>query len=41
MLELEDDIYIELAKYLMFSENKNRVSIDKKLDDLGLQFRKN
>ena len=38
---LEDAIYIELAEYLMFSENKNRVSIDKKLDDLGLQFRKN
>ena len=38
---LEDAIYIELAEYLMFSENKNRISIDKKLDDLGLQFRKN
>ena len=38
---LEDSIYIELAEYLMFSENKNRISIDKKLDDLGLQFRKN
>ena len=38
---LEDAIYIELAEYLMFSENKNRISIDKKLDDLGLQLRKN
>ena len=38
---LEDATYIELAEYLMFSENKNRVSIDKKLDELGLQFRKN
>lgn len=38
---LEDRVYIDLADYIMFSQDKSREGLDKKLNELGLEFRKN
>ena len=32
---------VELAEYIMFSQDKSSEGLDKKLNDLGLEFRKN
>ena len=38
---IEDGVYLELAQYIMFSQEKGKESLEKKLNDLGLEFRKN
>lgn len=38
---LEDAVYIELAEYIMFLEDKSLIGLNKKLEELGLVFRKN
>ena len=37
----DNGLYVELAEYIMFSQDKSLASVNKKIEDLGLQFRKN
>ncbi len=38
---IKDNEYVELAEYILFSQDKSSEGLDKKLNDLSLEFRKN
>ena len=38
---LSDNVYLDLADYIYFSKNKSLEGLNNKLNELGLEFRKN
>lgn len=38
---LEDKVYMDLADYIYFGQDRTKETLDKKLNELGLEFRKN
>ena len=38
---LSDNVYLDLADYIYFSKDKSLEGLNNKLNELGLEFRKN
>ncbi len=37
----DNGLYVDLAEYIMFSQDKSLAGVNKKIEELGLEFRKN